>query len=39
VTYTQLLGERVAKPQETGKGAEASANTEDLDDFLAEFEL
>ncbi|WP_145147327.1 ATP-binding protein [Paenibacillus xylanexedens] len=39
VTYTQLLGERAAKPQETGKGADASANTDDLDDFLAEFEL
>lgn len=39
VTYTQLLGQRVAKPQETGKGTDASANTDDLDDFLAEFEL
>ncbi|WP_340016925.1 ATP-binding protein [Paenibacillus sp. FSL K6-1318] len=39
VTYTQLLGERAVKPQETGKGADASANTDDLDDFLAEFEL
>jgi hypothetical protein len=39
VTYTQLLGERAAKPQETVKGADASANTDDLDDFLAEFEL
>lgn len=39
VTYAQLLGERAAIPQETGKRADASANTDDLDDFLAEFEL
>ncbi|PQP81214.1 biotin carboxylase [Paenibacillus sp. PCH8] len=39
VTYTQLLGERAIKSQETGKGTEPSAGTDDLDDFLAEFEL
>lgn len=38
VTYAQLLGERAVKPQEAGKGMDSSS-ADDLDDFLAEFEL
>ncbi|MFE6073662.1 ATP-binding protein [Paenibacillus sp. NPDC057886] len=39
VTYAQLLGERAVKPKEAGKGTDSSSSADDLDDFLAEFEL
>lgn len=39
VTYTQLLGERAAKPDGSGKTSGSSSSTDELDDFLAEFEL
>ncbi|SLJ95547.1 MULTISPECIES: ATP-binding protein [unclassified Paenibacillus] len=39
VAYVQLLGERAVKPQEAGKGTDSSSSADDLDDFLAEFEL
>ncbi|MEW4428723.1 ATP-binding protein [Paenibacillus pabuli] len=39
VTYAQLLGERAAGPQDGGKGKTASTAPDEMDDFLAEFEL
>ncbi|WP_416296902.1 ATP-binding protein [Paenibacillus illinoisensis] len=39
VTYAQLLGERAVGPQDGGKGTEASSAPDEMDDFLAEFEL
>lgn len=39
VTYAQLLGERAAEPQDGGKGTAASSAPDEMDDFLAEFEL
>ncbi|WP_336779839.1 ATP-binding protein [Paenibacillus illinoisensis] len=39
VTYAQLLGERAAEPQDGGKGTSASSAPDEMDDFLAEFEL
>lgn len=39
VTYTKLLGERAAKPDGSGKTSGSSSSTDELDDFLAEFEL
>ncbi|MFK0521477.1 ATP-binding protein [Paenibacillus illinoisensis] len=39
VEYAQLLGERAAAPPDGGKGTSASSAPDDMDDFLAEFEL
>nr|WP_285855972.1 ATP-binding protein [Paenibacillus illinoisensis] len=39
VTYAQLLGERAVGPQDGGKGTAASSAPDEMDDFLAEFEL
>ncbi|PAD32507.1 ATP-binding protein [Paenibacillus sp. 7523-1] len=39
VTYAQLLGERAAGPQDGGKGNASSSAPDEMDDFLAEFEL
>lgn len=39
VAYAQLLGERAAEPQDGGKGTSASSASDEMDDFLAEFEL
>ncbi|MBY0218995.1 ATP-binding protein [Paenibacillus illinoisensis] len=39
VTYAQLLGEWAVGPQDGGKGTEASSAPDEMDDFLAEFEL
>ncbi|MBE7678941.1 ATP-binding protein [Paenibacillus sp. P13VS] len=39
VTYAQLLGERAVGPQDGGKGTEACSAPDEMDDFLAEFEL
>lgn len=39
VTYAQLLGERAAGSQDGGKGNASSSAPDEMDDFLAEFEL
>ncbi|WP_339277862.1 ATP-binding protein [Paenibacillus sp. FSL W8-0426] len=39
VNYAELLGERAAKAGNAGQGTNAESDRDDMDDFLAEFEL
>ncbi|MEN1984585.1 ATP-binding protein [Paenibacillus hubeiensis] len=39
VNYAELLGERGAKAGNAGQGTNAESDRDDMDDFLAEFEL